>query len=203
MTPIRYISIIFWLLLCLPDVKAYQQQDAPGYPATSVLDTQSEKDTSLFAYLKFDPDQPSVLIRSLMLIIVLSILCLCVLLVWILINRNKMKARKSETDQLMEQFQSLLIDYLFSEHNDDELRKIERIANSDFNRRILINQMIDLSINLSGEAKDKLRELYLLMHLDLDSKNKVYYSKWHIQVKGFRELAFMDITDANDKIRQA
>ncbi len=202
--PIRYISFILWLMLCLPDVQAYQQRDnASGYPETSVLDTQEEKDTSLFAYLNFDTDQPDMLVRSLMMIIILSILCLCVLLVWILINRNKMQARKAETDQLMEQFQSLLIDYLFSEHNDDELKKIERVANSEFNRRILINQMIDLSINLSGEAKDKLRELYLLMHLDQDSISKVYNPKWHIQVKGFRELAFMDIPEANDKIRQA
>jgi HEAT repeat protein len=41
------------------------------------------------------------------------------------------------------------------------------------------------------------------MHLDQDSIRKIYSSKWHIQIKGFRELAFMDVTEANVKLRQA
>jgi len=41
------------------------------------------------------------------------------------------------------------------------------------------------------------------MHLDKDSIRKIYSSKWHIQVKGFRELAFMDVTESNDKLFHA
>jgi hypothetical protein len=62
--------------------------------------------------------------------------------------------------------------------------------------------MIDLSINLSGNAKQKLRNLFISLKLDKDSVKKVYNRKWHIKVKGFRELAFMDIKDANDEIMQ-
>ncbi len=210
MTSAKYILrlsiLIPVLLFCLSSAQAYQQQDNNGFRSSpaSVTDMPKDEGISYFGgFLNFDANQPSLLVRSLMIVIITSIVCLIILLIWILINRNKMQARQAETDQLMEQFQSLLIDYLFSEHNEDELMKIERIANSEFNRKILINQMIDLSINLSGEAKDKLRDLYLEMKLDQDSINKVYDSKWHIQIKGFRELAFMDITDANDKIRQA
>ena len=209
MMPAKYIhrsGLILLLLLCLLNVGAFQQQNhnAPPSPSASVLDLPADENTSFFGnLLRFDSNQPSVLVQSLMVIIIICIICLMVLLMWILINRNKMQALKAETDHLMEQFQSLLIDYLFSEHSEDELLKIERIANSVFNRKVLIDQMIDLSINLSGEAKVKLRELYLDMKLDQDSINKVYHSKWHIQIKGFRELAFMDITDVNTKIRQA
>ncbi len=201
----RRLCLIFLLLLCLLNIRASQQQDNVSHPpSTSVLDNQEEgKPTSLFWYLDMSNNQTSILVRSLMIVIISSIVGLIILLIWILINRNKMQARQAETDYLMEQFQTLLIDYLFSEHNEDEFKKIQRIANSDFNRKILINQMIDLSINLSGEAKDKLRDLYLRMKLDQDSINKVYSPKWHIQVKGFKELAFMDITEANDKLRQA
>jgi HEAT repeat protein len=197
---LQRLGLILLLLCSLTKTEAHQQQDTePQYPLTSVSDLSDEE---LESWLVFDANQPSLLVRSLMIIIVISTVSLIILLVWILINRNRMQARQFETDQLMEQFQSLLIDYLFSEHDEEEFKRIQRIANSDFNRKILINQMIDLSINLSGEAKGKLRDLYLRMKLDQDSIRKVYSSKWHIQIKGFKELAFMNITEANDKIRQ-
>ncbi len=200
------LGLILLMLVCLPNIQAHQWQDNASPPLSSLssLDTPpGEHATSLGNLFAFDTDKPDILVRSLMIIIIVSLLCLFILLIWILINRNKMQARQAETEQLMEQFQSLLIDYLFSEHHEEEFKKIQRIANSNFNRKILIDQMIDLSINLSGDAKDKLRDLYLKMKLDQDSINKVYSPKWHIQIKGFRELAFMDIVDANDKIRQA
>ncbi len=203
---VQRLGLILLLLLCLPDIQAQQQDDiSQSPPPSSVLDTpEGNTKTSLFWFWQIDSEhQPSVLVRSLMIVIITSIICLFILLIWILINRNKMQARQTETEQLMEQFQSLLIDFLFSEHHEDEYKKIQKIANTEFNRIILINQMIDLSINLSGEAKEKLGKLYRDMKLEQDSINKVYDPKWHIQVKGFRELAFMDITSANDKIRQS
>lgn len=200
---IQRLGLTVCLLFCLLNIQASPQQDDESHiPSSLVLDTFGN-DASSGKFLTFDTDQPSLLVRSLMIIIIISISCLIILLIWILVNRNKMRAVQTETEHLMEQFQSLLIDYLFSEHNDDEFSKIRHIANSPFNRKILINQMIDLSINLSGDAKDKLRALYLKLKLDHDSINKVYDPKWHIQIKGFRELAFMNIVDANDKIKQA
>ncbi len=114
-----------------------------------------------------------------------------------------MKILGREKEHLMMQFQALLIDFLFSDNNKKELDQIRQVAHSEFNRKILINNMIDLSINLSGDVKEKLRSLYLQLKLDQDSINKIYHSKWHIQIKGFRELAFMNITEANNRIKQA
>jgi len=103
----------------------------------------------------------------------------------------------------MIQYQTLLVDYLFLEDNEDKFREIKRIATSEFNKKILIDQMIDLSINLSGEAKEKLRNLYFKLRLDQDSIAKANSRKWHIKIKGFKELAFMNIRDANKKIEKA
>jgi HEAT repeat protein len=60
--------------------------------------------------------------------------------------------------------------------------------------------MIDLSINLKGEMKEIIRELYLMLGLKKDSLEKAYSRKWHKNVKGFRELAFMEIREANERI---
>ncbi len=204
---IHRLGLILILFCCLLPAGAFQQDDnVPRTNDRSILDKpqipgeQNKKEKAFFA---FDADQPIVLIRSLMIIIIACIVCLFILLVWILINRNKLKATQIETERLMEQFQALLVDYLFSENHEDDLRKIRQIAISEFNRKILINQMIDLSINLSGDAKVKLRELYLHLDLDKDSVNKARSSKWHIKIKGFKELAFMNISEANETIRKA
>ena len=60
--------------------------------------------------------------------------------------------------------------------------------------------MKDVSVNLKGESWNRLRELYLVLGLDADSIQKAYSRRWHIKVKGFRELAFMNVSDANDEI---
>jgi hypothetical protein len=96
------------------------------------------------------------------------------------------------------------MDYLFEEGKREQARReLEEIASNRFNRQILINQMIDLSINLKGDIKKVIKELYLLMGLERDSLEKAYSRKWHENVKGFRELAFMNIRDANDRILES
>ena len=203
------IGFILLLLFCLPNIRAEQLQERPLPVSADTLVSQTKAPTITWLFWSIEENQPNTLIKTLVIVICLCILCLFVLLVWILINRNKMQARQIETDRLMEQFESLLFDYLTSDHNDEVYRKIELIAKSDFNRGILINQMRELSksMNMSmsagvnEEAKLRLMELYNQMKLDQDSIRKMYSSKWHIQVKGFRELAFMDVIEANDKIR--
>lgn len=112
-----------------------------------------------------------------------------------------MTAEEKRKQTLREKYQALLVDYLFATDNASNVPKeIRKIASSSYSRRILIDQMIDLSINLSGDTKDKLRDLFFALKLEQDSIRKVYNRKWHVKVKGFRELAFMDIVEANDQI---
>jgi HEAT repeat protein len=143
-----------------------------------------------------------IVVLALVVVIITCIVGMFILLLWILINRNNLEKRLMMKEKLLMHYQTLLLDYLFSDDNTQEMHKIEKIARSEFSRNILINQMIDLSINLSGEVKGKLRELYIRMKLHQDSIRKVCHRKWHIKIKGFKELSFMDITDANDRIRK-
>jgi len=148
-------------------------------------------------------DVPRFIIVTLVVVIIVSIILQLIALAWILIGRNKLQIVQKETDSSKALFQSLLVDYLFSKKDKDIFNEIQQIATSEFNKKILINEMIDLSVNLSGYAKEKLRALYLKLHLDRDSVAKAHSSKWHIQIKGFRELAFMNIQEVNEKIKHA
>ena len=141
------------------------------------------------------------LITILYVVIIYSILTLITLLIFILLNRRRMEREQKNRDSLMEQYQQLLMDYLFDEKEQDQaFANLNRIANNTVNRQILIDQMIDLSINLKGDIKEHIKELYLRMGLKKDSLKKAYSKKWHKNVKGIRELAFMNIRDANEKI---
>jgi hypothetical protein len=149
----------------------------------------------------FNFDKPDLLIKSLTFFIGYFVCSMLIILVVILGNRRKMEQLEKRKQSLRELYQELLIDYLFSELNNDPIiARFQKAIASNFNRKILIDQMIDLSINLTGDVKEKLRGLYLTLSLDKDSIAKVYSYRWHIKVKGFHELAFMDITDANEEI---
>ena len=143
------------------------------------------------------------------IVIVVSIVCLVILLIWILINRNKMHKRKIKTFQMLQYFDGLLFDYLTLRNKEETFKQIDHAALSGFNRNILFKQMRELSKSMNmgarvnEEAIGQLRNLYYRLQLDKDSINKLDSTKWHIQVKGFRELAFMDVTDASDKLRNA
>lgn len=138
-----------------------------------------------------------VLVKGLFILIIGSILMMIVLLIFILFNRTRMEKEEKLRQFLMEKYQGLIVDYLFGDNLSDEFNTI---ASDKFRRQILIDQIIDVSINLKGEAEAKLQKLYLNLGLDRDSVNRAYSRQWHKKIKGFRELAFMNIREANAEI---
>ena len=134
-------------------------------------------------------------------VILYSILTLIILLILILLQRSKLSREQKLKECLLEQYQMMLMEYLFDGTKRDEaFHRLERLARSRINRQTLIDQMIDLSVNLKGEIRDEIQSLYLNLDLKRDSLHKAYSRKWHNNVKGFRELAFMNIREANEQI---
>lgn len=141
-----------------------------------------------------------IFVNTLILAIIISIATMVVLLFIILMNRRKMEKEDALRQFLMEKYQGLIIDYLFGTARPEAFRSI---ASDTYRRQVLIDQMIDVSINLKGEESKKLLDLYKLLNLDRDSIAKAYDYRWHLKIKGFRELAFMNIKRANDAIYRA
>jgi len=134
-------------------------------------------------------------------VILYSILTLIILLILILLQRSKLSREQKLKDSLLEQYQMLLMDYLFDGTKRDEaFNRLENLTRRRINRQTLIDQMMDLSVNLKGEIRDEIQTLYLNLDLKQDSLQKAYSRKWHNNVKGFRELAFMNIREANERI---
>ena len=140
------------------------------------------------------------LVNALVITIIFCIVSMIVLLIIILLNRTRMEREQKLRQFLLEKYQSLIMDYLYDEAVPEEFL---RIASDRFCRQVLIDQMIDVSANLKGDAGEKLCQLYRRLNLHHDSIRNAHSRKWHIKVKAFKELAFMNIRDANDEIYKA
>lgn len=140
------------------------------------------------------------LVNALIITIVLSIATMFIMLFLILLNRAKMEKEEHLKQYLAETYQGMIIDYLFTDSSPDRFRPI---ASDTYRRQALIDQMIDVSINLKGDAEEKLGGLYLYLGLDGDSIRRAHDFRWHKKIKGFRELAFMNIKEANHEMYKA
>lgn len=140
------------------------------------------------------------LVNALIITIFISIMMMIILLMVILLNRTRMEKEEDLKQYLAETYQGMIIDFLFTGSSADKFRSI---ASDTYRRQALIDQMIDVSVNLKGDAEEKLCSLYLYLGLDRDSIKRAKDYRWHKKIKGFRELAFMNIKDANDAIYKA
>jgi len=139
-------------------------------------------------------------INALIVTILVSIVTMLFLLIFILMNRRRMEKEARLHQYLLEKYQGLIVDYLFGSATPEDFRAI---ASDNYRRQVLIDQMIDVSINLKGEEAKKLLSLYKHLGLDRDSLSRAHSWQWHKKIKGFRELAFMNIRDGNDAIYHA
>jgi hypothetical protein len=140
------------------------------------------------------------LVNALIITIVISVVTMIILLIVILLNRTRMEKEEGLKQYLAETYQGMIIDYLFTGSSPDRFRQI---ASDTYRRQALIDQMIDVSVNLKGDAEEKLCGLYLYLGLDKDSIDRANNFRWHKKIKGFRELAFMNIKEANQVIYKA
>jgi hypothetical protein len=109
--------------------------------------------------------------------------------------------RERKIKALSEKYQNLLAEYVCYDDASSAIpEEIRKIGNDRLKRSVLISQIIRLNKNLFGVAKERLRDLFMKLNLNEDSVRYVKNPKWHIQAKGFRQLAQMNITDANNLI---
>lgn len=166
-----------------------------------IIAQKTRKNRFSFLLPQIEFEKSSTLIEALIFVIIFSTFSMVLLLIFILFHRNKLQQLDKLKQELKEKYQLKLMDYLFDVENSQEvIDKINVVAADSFKRTILADEMKDLMVNLSGDAADRLRDLYYKLNLDVDSEMKVFSSKWHIKVKGFRELAFMNLKRANHEI---
>ncbi len=204
-----YLGLVLGLILASTgaiNMQAQEQIDPLSSDSTVVDSTLMEQqsyvglsDYARGILIRFD--KSPLLVTILYGVILYSIITLITLLVIILLNRRRIHREETLNEYLLERYQLLLMNYLFDEeHQELAYLELNEVADNRISRQVLIDQMIDLSVNLKGEIKEEIQKLYLRLGLKRDSLEKAYSRKWHENVKGFRELAFMNIREANEQI---
>ena len=204
-----YLGLLLGLILAATGaMDTYAQEKTDSMPTDStVVDTTMTAQESVEVLSAYGRgilnrfEKSPLLVTILYIVILYSIITLITLLIIILLNRTRLQREEVLTEYLLERYQLLLMNYLFDEeHQELAFVELNEVADNRINRQVLIDQMIDLSVNLKGEIKEDIQKLYLRLGLKRDSLEKAYSRKWHQNVKGFRELAFMNIPDANEQI---
>ena len=204
-----YLGLVLGLMLAATGTMNAQALEGmvPMSSDSAVVDTtlsEQESVDALSAYARgilTRFDKSPTLVTILYIVILYSIVTLITLLIIILLNRRRIQREEILNEYLLERYQLLLMNYLFDEeHQELAFLELNEVADNHVSRQVLIDQMIDLSVNLKGEIKEEIQKLYLRLGLKRDSLEKAYSRKWHQNVKGFRELAFMNIREANEQI---
>jgi len=133
--------------------------------------------------------------------IIIFVIILIVVLVIIIVLRTRRDKKDSKKEQIKAEYQDTVTEYLFDEEKSGDISNL-RGADTKEKKQILIDEIMQLYSNLSGEISNKLRELYFDLDLDNESVKKIHSDKWHTQAKGFRELAQMNVTMVNDEIER-
>ena len=196
----NYITVTFPDTISAPAVVAVE--------LTPLVEPMEEQNPKIFLFRNSSPwlkrinyfGKSFALVNALIITIVISVVTMIILLIVILLNRTRMEKEEGLKQYLAETYQGMIIDYLFTGSSPDRFRQI---ASDNYRRQALIDQMIDVSVNLKGDAEEKLCGLYLYLGLDRDSINRANNFRWHKKIKGFRELAFMNIKEANQVIYKA
>jgi len=120
-------------------------------------------------------------------------------LIVVIVHRALLQMKTKKEKAIKEKLRELISSFLFDEDSQRSLQSLKK-HKSKLERQSMIDEILLLKTNLSGEVSQKLKELYYQLELDKDSMNKLKHRKWEIKAKGLLELEKMDIREAASKI---
>lgn len=144
----------------------------------------------------------SFFIWTLIVLTLYFIVNLIVVIAIVFISRIRKTRKENKIKKTEEDFQMLLAEYLFDTSSEKEAFNSLKNTTGAFKRNILLEELMKLSVDLSGEVLEKLKILYFKMELDKDSMKKLDNRRWFVKVKGCRELTRMKTYHAKSKLEK-
>lgn len=126
--------------------------------------------------------------------------------IFILFSRLYKNRRDKRKEELQKRYVLLITSVIFNDTSIDyeSIKQRRKLLNhfrknylrSGFNRSVLVDEIIKLYKDLTGQPAHNLRELYLDLGLNKHSLSKLKSRKWYVKAKGVKELADMKIKEA-------
>lgn len=144
-------------------------------------------------------------LRVLFVITVCFLLLTLLLLMTILASRIVKTKRSLKKHDLQKAFQPILSELLFGTGTAPEAATIRKRfepidTGNRFIRKVLMEEIIHLHDNFTGESALHLEKIFMTLGLHEDCLKKIESKRWHVIAAGMRESALMNIREATPKI---
>ena len=137
------------------------------------------------------------------IIIVFATISIVIFMAAFIVRHNRERNQQKEK-KLVQKFQELFSEFLFSSEHEDllsiHIKKFIPYTKNKFDKSILLKTIFKIHKDMTGDIAEKLKLLYIELELVEDSIKKIKCSKWHIQIIGMRELSEMRIKTVADDI---
>lgn len=144
---------------------------------------------------------PLLLTSFLILISLFSFSTLILVLLFVIFHREWQIRRQKKIQKIREENLMLLLEYMSNPAREREIEAtLEVRSRNKLKRTMLVNEIIEMSKNLQDSALERIKNVYLNLRLDRESSRKIASLNWNIKVKGFKEMAFMNLRDKKDQI---
>ena len=80
--------------------------------------------------------------------------------------------------------------------------EIRELLKNDFNRRVLVEILLDLQRDIAGDARNRLFKLYKDLGLHLDAFEKLKSRRWEVISKGILELTHLQVEESYGFIKK-
>lgn len=154
----------------------------------------------------FEQSAPIIqLVWIISIVIFLIIICLVINLKYL---RIRLRHNERVESIYKKKFETDLINYIYSENDDEELNKEQQIIVSElrksalnsFKRKIIINTFVKLRNEISGEIADSIQKLYYETGLVSYALTKLKSKKWEVIALGIRQLKQFHVIEAHDEV---
>ncbi|MBK7571256.1 MAG: HEAT repeat domain-containing protein [Bacteroidetes bacterium] len=142
-------------------------------------------------------------IRILIAVTILFMLIILILLAVIMGSRIFKTKRSNKKAELHKKYQPVFRNLIFEEalDRDKVLSMFDRIdLDTPFNRTTILDEIIHLHENFTGETAERLEEIYTFLEFEKDSMLKLKSKRWYIIAKGMKELAIMNVKSGYTEI---
>ncbi|WP_276166835.1 HEAT repeat domain-containing protein [Zobellia alginiliquefaciens] len=119
--------------------------------------------------------------------------------------RNKISATAARTKKRKKELSPMISEFLFYEEDADKGEKsnyislkieIRELLKDHFNRKVLVEVLLDLRKDVSGDTQIRLFKLYQDLGLQKDAFKKLKSWRWEVISKGILELTQMQVVTA-------
>ena len=133
---------------------------------------------------------------------------LITLIIYLKYLRGSLRKKERLTAAYEKEYESNLINYLYSGNEVDEISLEQQAIIDQFNedskdpfkRKILISVLVKLKNEISGDIADSVQKLYFQTKLVHYALSRLSHKKWYVIAKGIRELKKFHVKEAYKEV---